>query len=189
MATISGSTALGGMADKDRSGGLTKRSIEHGYPVVGEIRINHGVYCHATVTMKTFSARINIACPPDVIWSVLTDANRYSEWATGIHRLEGQFAQGEVLQLFTQSKPQRSMALTVKTLVRPKTFTLSGGLPLNLFRGDRTITLTPQPDGTTEFYMTEVFSGVLEPLLGRRLPDLTPSFEEFAASLKQACER
>lgn len=138
--------------------------------------------------MRTFSASIKIARPPEVVWSVLIDAERYSEWATGIHRLEGQIANGEVLQLFTNSKPQRPMALTVSKLVPPKTFALSGGLPLNLFRGDRTLTLTPQPDSTTEFSMSEVFSGLLEPLLGRMLPDLTPSFEQFAAGLKQMCE-
>lgn len=138
--------------------------------------------------MKTFSASIKIARPPEVIWSVLTDAARYSDWATGIHRLEGQIANGEVLQLFTNSKPQHPMALKVSSLVPPKTFTLSGGLPLNLFRGDRTFTLTPQLEGTTEFSMSEVFSGFLEPLLGRMLPDLTPSFEAFAAGLKQTCE-
>jgi hypothetical protein len=138
--------------------------------------------------MRTFSVSIKIARPPEVIWSVLTDAARYSEWATGIHRLEGQIANGEVLQLFTNSKPQRPMALRVNGLVAPKTFTLSGGLPLNLFKGDRTFTLTPQRDGTTEFSMGEVFSGFLAPVLGRRLPDLTPSFEAFAAGLKQTCE-
>ena len=40
----------------------------------------------------------------------------------------------------------------------------------------------------TEFSMCEVFSGILAPLLGCMLPDLTPSFEEFAAGLKQTCE-
>ncbi len=138
--------------------------------------------------MKTFSASIKIDRPPEAIWAVLTDAASYSEWAAGIHRLEGQFANGEVLQLSTKSKPQRPMALTVNNLVPPKTFTLSGGLPLNLFRGDRTLTLTPQLDNTTEFRVCEVFSGLLEPLLGRMLPDLTSSLEEFAAGLKQRCE-
>jgi len=139
--------------------------------------------------MRTFSARIKIDCPPDVIWSVLTDVDRYSEWAAGIHRLTGQLVNGEVLQLSTKSKPQRPMSLVVNRLVPPKTFTLSGGLPLNLFRGDRTFTLTQNLDGTTEFSVSEVFSGLLEPLLGRVLPDLTPSLEAFAADLNQRCER
>lgn len=138
--------------------------------------------------MKSFTATTNINRPPTAIWSVLTDAASYSEWATGIHRLEGQIADGGVLKLFTASKPRQPMMLKVKDFVAPKTFTLSGGLPFGLFRGNRTFTLTPQADGSTEFNLREVFTGALEPLLGRMIPDLTPSFEAFAAGLKQQCE-
>ncbi|MDB9528589.1 SRPBCC domain-containing protein [Oscillatoria sp. CS-180] len=138
--------------------------------------------------MKTFSANINIARPPEAVWAVLMDTSSYSEWATGVHRLEGQIENGALLKLSTVSKPQNFMDLRVSKVESPKTFTVSGGLPLNLFRGDRTVTLTPQPDGTTEFEMREVFSGLLEPILGRMLPDLTESFESYAAGLKQMCE-
>lgn len=138
--------------------------------------------------MKSFSVTKKIACPPETIWSVLTDATSYSEWAKGVHRLEGNIENGAVLKLFTISKPQKAMNLRVSNFVSPKTFTLSGGLPLNLFKGDRTITLTAQSDGTTEFTITEVFSGLLEPIMGRMIPDLTPSFESYAAGLKKICE-
>lgn len=138
--------------------------------------------------MKSFSATIKIARAPEAVWSVLMDTRGYGEWAAGVHRLEGKIEKDAVLQLFTVSKPQQPMALKVSNLVYPKTFTLSGGLPLNLFRGDRTFTLTPQPDGTTEFKMGEVFSGLLEPVMGRMIPDLTPSFESYLAGLKKKCE-
>ncbi|MEO1095573.1 MAG: SRPBCC domain-containing protein [Cyanobacteria bacterium J06638_28] len=139
--------------------------------------------------MKSFSASIEIARPPEAIWAVLTDASSYAEWATGVHRLEGEIKEGAILQLYTSSKPDRPMPLRVSNLVRPQTFTLSGGLPFNLFRGDRTLTLTPQPDGTTEFSMCEVFGGLLSPLMSRMIPDLTESFESYVAGLKQKCER
>ena len=113
--------------------------------------------------MKSFAVTTKIARPPEAIWAVLTDATTYAEWAAGVHRLEGQIENGALLKLFTVSKPQSPMSLRVSDLESPKTFKLSGGLPLNLFRGDRTITLTPQPDGTTEFSMCEVFSGLLAP--------------------------
>ena len=116
------------------------------------------------------------------------DTRTYSEWATGTRRLEGQIAQGERLELFTVSKPDKPMTLRVSNLEPQKSFTLSGGLPFNLFRGDRTFTLTPQADGITEFSMQEVFSGWLSPVLGRMIPDLTDSFDAYAAGLKQQCE-
>lgn len=138
--------------------------------------------------MKSFSTKITIARPPEAIWAVLMDTASYSEWAAGVHRLEGEIEEEAVLQLFTASKPERPMNLRVRRLLPSETFTLSGGLPLGLFRGDRTFTLTPQPDGTTEFSMSEVFSGLLEPIMGRMIPDLTPSFESYAAGLKKQCE-
>ncbi|MEL6128954.1 MAG: hypothetical protein AAFR30_03500, partial [Cyanobacteria bacterium J06628_4] len=101
---------------------------------------------------------------------------------------EGRISDGEVLKLFTASNPLQPMVLRVNQFIAPKTFTFSGGLPFGLFQGNRIFTLTPQPGGTTEFTMCEVFTGLLEPLLGRMLPDLTPSFEAFAAGLKDKCE-
>ena len=64
----------------------------------------------------------------------------------------------------------------------------SDGMPLGLFRARRTFTLTPK-DGGTEFFMREVFSGLMAPLIVRSIPDLQPSFEELAACLKRRAER
>ena len=36
--------------------------------------------------------------------------------------------------------------------------------------------------------MREVFSGLMAPLISRSIPDLQPSFVEFAAALKQRVE-
>lgn len=40
----------------------------------------------------------------------------------------------------------------------------------------------------TEFSMEEVFSGLLEPLISKSIPDMTDSFEQFADGLKRAAE-
>ena len=61
-------------------------------------------------------------------------------------------------------------------------------MPLHLFWGERTFTLTPRGDGKTEFALQEVFSGPLLPLIGRSLPDLNGTFAEFAAGLKRRAE-
>jgi hypothetical protein len=69
----------------------------------------------------------------------------------------------------------------------PARMVWSGGMPLGLFKGVRTFTLTPQGD-SVRFEMREVFSGPLSPLIERSLPDLQPAFDEFAASLKRRAE-
>ena len=51
-----------------------------------------------------------------------------------------------------------------------------------MFLGVRTYSLTPGQDETaTRFQMTEEFSGIMLPLIARRLPDFRPIFERYAA--------
>nr|MBA3872179.1 SRPBCC domain-containing protein [Anaerolineae bacterium] len=58
-----------------------------------------------------------------------------------------------------------------------------------MFKGVRTYTLTPKADGTTDFNMTEVISGLLLLMIGGSLPDFKPTFEQYAADLKRAAEK
>ena len=61
----------------------------------------------------------------------------------------------------------------------------SGGMPLGLFKGVRTYTLSPQGNGTTKFSMREEYTGPMLPMIWRSIPDLGPSFAQFANGLKQ----
>jgi hypothetical protein len=65
----------------------------------------------------------------------------------------------------------------------------AGGMPLGLFKGVRTFTLSPQGTGTTKFTMREEYTGPLLPLIWKSMPDLGPSFEKFAKGLKAEAER
>lgn len=64
----------------------------------------------------------------------------------------------------------------------------SGGMPLGLFKGVRTYTLKPNATGT-DFSMEECYSGLLAPMITRSIPDLAPSFEQFASGLKKQVEK
>ena len=55
--------------------------------------------------------------------------------------------------------------------------------------GVRTFTLAPGTDGTTRFTMREEYTGPLLPLIWRSMPDLGPSFRQFATGLKQRAEQ
>jgi len=61
-------------------------------------------------------------------------------------------------------------------------------MPLGLFTGTRTFTVTPQPDGGTAFAMSEEFGGLLASLITRSIPDLQPAFDAFAGDLKRQAE-
>jgi hypothetical protein len=55
-------------------------------------------------------------------------------------------------------------------------------------QGRATYTLTPQGGGTTKFNMREEYSGPLTSMIWRSIPDLGPSFTQFANGLKQKAE-
>lgn len=138
--------------------------------------------------MKEYSATTMIKASPETIWQILTDAPDYPEWDPNIDRIEGRIAPGEQITAYTKLSPGRAFPVKVTEFVPGQKMTWSGGMPLGLFKGERTFTLT-QNGNSVKFTVREVFSGPLLPLIGRSLPDLTTAFEQFAAGLKNRAER
>ena len=64
----------------------------------------------------------------------------------------------------------------------------SGGMPLGLFKGVRTYTLEPDGSGATRFHMREEYTGPLLGMMWGSIPDLGPSFQQFADGLKARAE-
>ena len=139
--------------------------------------------------MKTFSVSRTIDAPPATVWEILTDGKRYPEWDPGVERVEGRIASGESIRVFTKLSPGRAFPVRVTEFLPAQRMTWTGGMPCGLFRGVRTFVLTPRADGGTEFSTREEFSGPLLPIIGRTIPDLTPSFEQFASGLKARAEQ
>lgn len=138
--------------------------------------------------MTTYAISKSIAAPADRIWGLLTDGAGYPSWNTTVISLEGEISIGNKISLISTVNPRRAFKLTVAEMQEPKRMVWSDGMPLGLFKGVRTFTLAALPDGQTEFAMEEVYSGLLEPLISKSIPDMTDSFEEFAQSLKVAAE-
>ena len=76
----------------------------------------------------------------------------------------------------------------VAELVAPERMVWTGGMPLGLFKGVRTFTLTPE-GSATRFEMREEYTGPLLPMIWRSMPDLGRSFEQFARGLKAKAEQ
>jgi len=138
--------------------------------------------------MKRFATTIAIRATPERIWSLLTTGADYPRWNSTVSRLEGRIAPGETIKLFVKINPGRAFPVKVSEMTPPRRMVWSGGMPLGLFKGERTFTLSPNADGTTQFTMVEQFTGPLAPLIGKSIPDLQPAFDEFAAALKRESE-
>jgi hypothetical protein len=137
--------------------------------------------------MKTFATSILIQAPPARVWALLTDAPAYPSWNTTVDKVEGRIALGEKITVHAKINPGRAFPVKVTELTPNERMVWTGGMPLGLFKGERTFTLEAKGDGV-EFAMREVFSGLFSPMIEKSIPDLTPAFEEFAAALKRRAE-
>jgi len=138
--------------------------------------------------MKEFSAKTTIKASPETIWAILTDGPNYPEWDPTVDRIEGRIAAGEKIAAYSKLSPGRAFPVTVSEFVPGQKMVWSSGMPLGLFKGERTFTLTPNSSGQVDFRLREVFSGLLLPLIGRTIPDMTEPFAQFAAGLKKQAE-
>lgn len=138
--------------------------------------------------MKVYEATSTIDADPGAIWSILIDAPSYSQWNSGVKQVEGRIAPGEKIKVVSEANPSRAFPVTVTHFQPSKAMTWSGGMPLGLFKGVRTFTLSPQGSGATKFTVREEYTGPLLPLIWKSMPDLQPSFDKFAVGLKKRAE-
>ena len=139
--------------------------------------------------MKFFASTTTIQAAPEAIWRILTEAPGYPGWNTTVSRVDGRIALGERITVHAKVAPGRAFPVEVVAFDAPKRMVWSGGMPLGLFKGERTFELRPMGAGGVEFAMREDCSGWLAPLIARSIPDLQPAFDEFAACLKARAER
>lgn len=139
--------------------------------------------------MKQFSATINIKAAPETIWKILTDAPNYTAWDPGVIRIEGKIAAGEKVVAYNKISPNRAFPAKVTEFIPVRKMAWTGGMPFGLFKGVRTFTLEPQSDGSVNFTLREVFSGPMLAMIGRTIPDMTQSFQDFVNGLKKYAER
>jgi len=138
--------------------------------------------------MKSFEATATIQASPERIWEILADTAGYPNWDSGVVRIEGTLQPGEKLTVYSHVNPGRGFPIKVTEVTPARSMTWKGGMPLGLFKGVRTYTLTPENGGATRFKMREEFTGPLLPLIWRTIPDMQPSFDQFARGLKARAE-
>jgi len=135
-----------------------------------------------------YSVAIDIRATPQRIWALLTNARDFPRWNSTVESIDGEIAQGQRLALRVKSAPGRVFKPGVRELVPNERMVWADGMP-PMFTGVRTFELVPKAGGVTEFRMTEVFRGLMLPMISGALPDFAPVFEQYAADLKREAER
>jgi hypothetical protein len=146
----------------------------------------------ATKTKSAFrmecAVGINVRATAGTIWALLTNAAEFPKWNSTVAGIEGEIALGRKLALRVPIAPGRVFKPKVTEFEPERRMVWSDGAA-PMFKGVRTFTLVPKGDGTTDFAMVEVFSGLMLALIKGSLPDFGPPFEQYAADLKREAER
>lgn len=141
----------------------------------------------ANTIRKMFSREtfvsVDIQADPKTVWSLLTDAGNYPKWNSTILSIDGKIALGEKIQLKSQLDPKRVFKLSVKEVEPEKRLVWGDAM------GKREYRLTPNPNGQTNFSMTEKIGGPLFPLFAKMIPSFDESFNKFANDLKTEAEK
>jgi hypothetical protein len=135
-----------------------------------------------------YAVAINIQAPPKRIWALLTTPGDFPRWNSTVKSIEGNIAPGEKIRLRATIAPERLFNLTVSDFAPEKMMVWRDGTA-PMFTGVRTFTLTPKADGSMDFRMSEVYSGIMLPMIAGSLPDFRPTFEQYASDLKREAER
>jgi hypothetical protein len=139
--------------------------------------------------MRCYQSAAEVDAAADAVWAVLLDGAGYPGWDSGVEQVEGEIVDGNRIKVHAAVSPGRAFPVKVAIDRTGGSMAWSGGLPWGLFRGVRTFTVTPAGERRTSFRLQEEFTGPLLGLIGRSIPDLQPSFDQFAAGLKEQAER
>ncbi|NNF63778.1 MAG: SRPBCC domain-containing protein [Acidimicrobiia bacterium] len=137
--------------------------------------------------MKFYETKTTINATPEQIWPVMSDGAGFTSWDSSVLQFDGEIKAGNQVKLVSEVAPKRTFKLNVSECSPPHHFVFSDGMPLGLFKGERTYKLTPKGN-QTEFHMREEYTGPLAAMMYKAIPDLQPSFEKFAAGLKAKVE-
>jgi len=85
----------------------------------------------AAVTKKVFHVEIEIAAPPEAVWAVLTDTERYTEWNPTQVEVRGAHAVGsQLVAVFDAPEIEPfEVQLTVSEMDSPRLLRQGGGVP------------------------------------------------------------
>jgi hypothetical protein len=142
--------------------------------------------------MREIRTAVDIAAPPERVWSLLVDTERWNEWNPFANRVEGELQVGQRVVVYMTSGPGgRAMRITPEvTLVVPgRELRWVGGLlhPL-VMQGEHYFCLESLEDRGCRFLHGEVFRGVLVAPLGRLLQRSERNYQAMNEALKTRAE-
>ncbi len=133
-------------------------------------------------------ASLTIHAPVERIWAILVDISAWHAWDANFIKVEGSVALGAEVRIFSTLFPDRAVSVEVTELTPTIRMTWTSTLAAGGCTGVHTYILIPKSAGDVEFVTYEYFSGPLVATIETSIPDMTDSFNQFAAGLKRRAE-
>jgi hypothetical protein len=141
--------------------------------------------------MKTLTSEIQIKAKPEVIWSVLTDFENYSEWNPFILSVTGEKDIGKKVTVSVKpvGKNPINFQTTILKFEKNKELRWRGKFFIKgLFDGEHYFILEENHDGYTLFTHGEQFSGLLVGIFKNVLKNTLKGFILMNDAIKKKCE-
>jgi len=139
--------------------------------------------------MLELRTEIEIDAPPERVWAVLVDFEKFPDWNPFIRSIRGNVQVGSRLDVLLGASGTRAMRFRpiVKAVVPNRELRWLGrlGLP-RLFDGEHIFQIEPLGPIRSRFVQRERFRGLFVPLLARSLNrDARRGFEEMNRALRE----
>lgn len=142
--------------------------------------------------MKQIQTSIDIDAPPEQVWDVLVDVDRWHEWNPFADALTGELRVGNKVAVHMRNGPG-GRAMTIRpeiTVVEPdrELRWVGGLLHPKVMRGEHHFLLEPHGVGGCHLEHGETFTGALVALLGPVLVRGAAGYQDLNDALKARVE-
>ncbi len=143
--------------------------------------------------MQEVQTSIEIHAPKERVWDVLTDFSKYGEWNPVIGGFSGALQEGAPVEFKIRlGKRQLPIKASLLGVDAPRDLRWRGprsAIGARIVCGEHYFTIDEIDEGRVRFVHGEKFSGLLVPLIWRRLQaQLTPRYAEVNEALKARAE-
>lgn len=133
-----------------------------------------------------FESAALINARSSTVWEVITDADNFTVWESGIIAVDGELRNGGTIRIKTTDPGRRSLRLRVQQMPG-EVMTWTDALPFGLIRRIRTFTLSPRT-GLTHLTVKEEVSGPLVRLLGSARSDTAQTLNDYVNAVRRRAE-
>jgi hypothetical protein len=143
--------------------------------------------------LKELKDEIQIDSEPEIVWKILTDFKKYSQWNPMILKIIGDLSAGEKIEIHlkTVGGKNRVYHPTITKIVHNHELRWSGKFFFSpLFSGERIFLIEKLRDKKVNFVNKEIFSGIGVKFTPKKMEnDILASFKKMNEALKTIVEQ